>query len=139
VVHGSLSPDSIVVAKDKHLRIRNYQDARFFGKREEHNIIFSAEERTFTDSELNFIAPEILEENLISPAADYWSLGCIIYFMLSGKKPFEEKKREDTAYSILMNNCDIIALPVSIEAKDLLIKLMQLVVEMRLGSGPSGS
>jgi serine/threonine protein kinase len=37
----------------------------------------------------DYIAPEILKEEVSGPAADLWSLGVIIYMMICGKSPFK--------------------------------------------------
>lgn len=37
----------------------------------------------------DYIPPEILEEKVSGPAADLWSLGVIIYMMLTGESPFK--------------------------------------------------
>ena len=37
----------------------------------------------------DYIAPEILKEEQSGPPADLWSLGVIIYMMISGKSPFK--------------------------------------------------
>lgn len=37
----------------------------------------------------DYIAPEILTQDDSGPAADLWSLGVIIFMMISGKSPFK--------------------------------------------------
>lgn len=37
----------------------------------------------------DYIPPEILKEEQSGPSADLWSLGVIIYMMISGKSPFK--------------------------------------------------
>jgi eukaryotic-like serine/threonine-protein kinase len=38
----------------------------------------------------DYIAPEVLNEELSGPASDLWSLGVIIYLMIFGESPFKQ-------------------------------------------------
>lgn len=48
-----------------------------------------------------FMAPEILMSNAYSFSADFWSLGCIFYSCLYGKRPFHGSNPRDLLKSIL--------------------------------------
>jgi serine/threonine protein kinase len=37
----------------------------------------------------DYISPEVLAEEESGPSTDLWSLGVILYLMLSGKSPFK--------------------------------------------------
>ena len=91
-------------------------------------------------SQLNYFAPEFIEFFEESPAMDFWALGCIIYFMLTGKEPFEGRTRQDVVRNILNNELrkfdDDINL--SDEGKDIIDKLLQLNPVLRLGAGKPG-
>jgi len=39
----------------------------------------------------DYISPEVLSEDIVTPAADYWSLGVVIYMLLTAKSPFKGK------------------------------------------------
>lgn len=85
-----------------------------------------------------YLAPEILAKRGHGKAVDWWSLGALIYEMLTGLPPFYTKDREK-----LFNNIQYgdIAYPeyMSPAVKDLLSGLFQKDPEMRLGSDPNGS
>lgn len=38
-----------------------------------------------------YVSPEVLESRAVTPAADLWALGCIIYQMVSGLPPFNDQ------------------------------------------------
>jgi len=42
---------------------------------------------TFVGTAL-YVSPEMLIDNIASPASDLWALGCIIFKMLTGNTPF---------------------------------------------------
>jgi serine/threonine protein kinase len=37
---------------------------------------------------VNYLAPEMIEKNAASMATDIWSLGCIIFKLITGNVPF---------------------------------------------------
>ena len=37
---------------------------------------------------LNYIAPEFIEDGLSLPAMDLYAFGCVIFEMITGRKPF---------------------------------------------------
>ena len=41
----------------------------------------------------DFVAPEIIMDYKITRVADWFSLGGIIFWMMTGKKPFESKEK----------------------------------------------
>jgi serine/threonine protein kinase len=57
------------------------------------------------------LAPEVLKENRYTFAADIWSLGCILYELVTGKVPFSAKSLEKLGQKYL--NLDYKPLPPS--------------------------
>ncbi len=45
---------------------------------------------------LGYVAPEVLKKEPYSFSCDLWSLGCIIYALLSGSLPFDCETQEET-------------------------------------------
>jgi hypothetical protein len=76
----SLSCDSVLLNADRHLCITDYRLARR-----------ASERGRLADKpqSLEFTAPEILD-GTSSPgaAADMWALGCLVYFLFTGRPPF---------------------------------------------------
>ena len=67
----------------------------------------------------DYIAPEILRGEVSGPAADIWSLGVILYMMISGRSPFKGQNQSQTFNNIksgMINFTD----DFSQEAKDLI-------------------
>ena len=85
-----------------------------------------------------YLAPEILAKTGHGKAVDWWSLGALIYEMLTGLPPFYTKDRDR-----LFNNIQYgeISYPeyLSQDVRVLLSGLFQKTPEMRLGSGPNGA
>jgi len=47
------------------------------------------------------MAPEVVNRRGHSSAADWWSLGVLMYEMLTGRLPFQGENRQDTMNQIL--------------------------------------
>ena len=52
---------------------------------------------------LLYLAPEVLSgaDNKSTPALDVWSIGCILYALLTGKQPFQGENQRESAKRIL--------------------------------------
>ena len=84
-----------------------------------------------------YLAPEIVAEgSQHGKAVDWWSLGCIIYEMLTGQPPFQLKDNNRNDLFTKIKNCDI-AMPQNITEPclDLLQKLFVPEPNKRLGGG----
>ena len=45
---------------------------------------------------LGYVAPEVLDKKPYTFSCDVWSLGCIIYALLSGSLPFDHENQKET-------------------------------------------
>jgi calcium-dependent protein kinase len=69
-----------------------------------------------------YIAPSVLQHSY-GPEADMWSLGVVMYILLTGVPPFRGKDKEETFRKILYTEMDMSKKTfnsVSLEAKDLI-------------------
>jgi serine/threonine protein kinase len=53
-----------------------------------------------------YMAPELVEARTYDERVDVWSLGCIVYVLLSGKIPYSGNKIDDIADAILTKEVD---------------------------------
>ncbi|KAH8316903.1 hypothetical protein KR074_000207 [Drosophila pseudoananassae] len=80
-----------------------------------------------------YVSPEVLKNGPITPAADLWALGCIIYQMISGLPPF----RGSNDYIIFKEILDCaVDFPQGFDkdAEDLVRKLLKVDPRDRLGA-----
>jgi len=54
-----------------------------------------------------YLAPEVLRENIIDPKSDIWSLGIIFYEMLFGTLPWSGKTKEELRDNIINKKLDL--------------------------------
>ncbi|CAI2370954.1 unnamed protein product [Moneuplotes crassus] len=87
-----------------------------------------------------YIAPEIIEGRPYDKSADWWSLGVLIYEMLTGKHPFKTKSND--VYSMYKRICEIpvkMRPELSSEAKSLINGLLTIKNFNRLGYSDLGA
>jgi len=84
-----------------------------------------------------YLAPEIIENKGHGKAVDWWSLGAIIYEMLSGLPPFYSKDRDKLFKNIKSGNLKYPSY-LSQNANALLQSLFVIDPDKRLGSGNKG-
>ncbi|KHJ93421.1 protein kinase domain protein [Oesophagostomum dentatum] len=82
-----------------------------------------------------YMAPEILMRCGHGKAVDWWSLGALMFDMLTGGPPFTAENRKKTIDKILKGRLTLPAY-LSVEARDLIKRLLKRHVETRLGAGP---
>uniref|UniRef100_A0A8C1LVX8 non-specific serine/threonine protein kinase n=1 Tax=Cyprinus carpio TaxID=7962 RepID=A0A8C1LVX8_CYPCA len=84
---------------------------------------------------IEYMAPEILMRSGHNRAVDWWSLGALMYDMLTGAPPFTGENRKKTIDKIL--KCKLNLPPyLTQEARDLLKRLLKRNASSRLGAGP---
>ncbi|KAI8887350.1 camp-dependent protein kinase 3 [Backusella circina FSU 941] len=86
----------------------------------------------------DYLAPEIIRSQGYNKAVDWWSLGVLIFEMLTGHPPFVAKNPVDQYQKIL--ECDM-TFPddISPEAKDLMQNLLKTKPSERLGNLKDGA
>jgi serine/threonine protein kinase len=93
--------------------------------------------RTFSGT-TEYLAPEILQHRGHGRAVDWWSLGTLLYEMITGTPPFYSSDKGELFYKILHST---IVFPsfVPLSARNLLEALLTREPSRRLGSGPEDS
>jgi len=121
VVHRDLKPENILFAKSGVLKITDFGLAHYFKLPPERHVM-----RTCCGTP-HYVAPEVLSDNEYGPQVDFWSLGVILYIMLSGYQPFNSNSI-DAMYKMIMNGQYRFPSPhwdsISEEAKDCVRSLM---------------
>jgi len=102
ILHRDLKPENILLASDGHLCLTDFglsKDFRWDDVDEQRE-----DGRTLTIcGTYEYMAPEMLASKGYTKAADWWSLGCIVYEMLAGEAPFQSKKGAKDLIRKIMN------------------------------------
>ncbi|KAI3408979.1 uncharacterized protein J3R85_019928 [Psidium guajava] len=129
IMHRDLKPENILLDAEGHVALTDFGLAKQLEENGRSNSLCGTVE---------YMAPEIVLGKGHDKAADWWSVGVLLFEMLTGKPPFIGGNREKIQQKIVK---DKMKLPnfLSSEAHSLLKGLLQKGPSKRLGSGPNGS
>ncbi len=96
-IHRDLKPDNIMIRPDGRALLLDFGLASRSDGRLGRDAIRDAGLRMGT---LSYIAPEQIEGQLVDARADLYSIGCILYEILTGRPPFEA----DSALALMMKH-----------------------------------
>lgn len=126
IVYRDLKPENCLLNSSGHLVLTDFGLSKTINEDDDetdsrcHSIIGTPE----------YMAPEVLKGDEYDFKVDWWSLGCVIYDMMSGKPPFTGNSHKAIQDKIIKNK---LKLPYyfSMDAKDLLNKLLNKTPEKR--------
>mmetsp|Transcript_13376 Transcript_13376/g.13295 ORF Transcript_13376/g.13295 Transcript_13376/m.13295 type:complete len:164 (+) Transcript_13376:32-523(+) len=125
IVYRDLKPQNIIIGKDGHVKLTDFGLSKDnFSEDQEHTICGT----------IKYIAPEAIAGHPYNHMVDWWSLGIIIYRMLTGKLPYPTTKNHEVKIFIVKCKIKISKRKFSRSAYDLLTKLLVKNPEHRLGA-----
>lgn len=134
ILYRDLKPENILLTADGHLVLTDFGLSKQF-----YDGLSLEEQRadTFCGT-AEYLAPEILNGLPYSYEVDYWSMGTILFEMLTGITPFWAENRDDMYRRI---RSDPLQFPefIDIETADFIARLLKRDPKKRLGSGPEGA
>jgi serine/threonine protein kinase len=90
LIHGMLKPSNLLVGPDQQIRILDFGVGALLAQSEEESLVDTRSTANVLASGLDCVSPEsILDPTQRTPAGDQYSLGCVLYFCLAGRLPFE--------------------------------------------------
>ena len=130
MVYRDLKPENILLDSKGHIKLTDFGLSK---------ILEDGEDKAYTlCGTPQYLAPEVLLRKGYDKAVDWWSLGCIMYEMLTGKLPFPFKRGVKLSIKTYEKKI-IFPNKMTENAKDLIQKLLVVNPNDRLGSGTDGS
>nr|AXO66326.1 40S ribosomal protein S6 kinase [Fraxinus mandshurica] len=129
IMHRDLKPENILLDADGHAILTDFGLAKQLEENARSNSMCGTVE---------YMSPEIILGKGHDKAADWWSVGILLFEMLTGKPPFIGGNRDKIQQKVIKDKIKLPAF-LSSEAHSLLKGLLQKDSSKRLGSGPKGS
>eukprot|EP00756_Hemistasia_phaeocysticola_P001171 Hpha_TRINITY_DN10837_c0_g1::TRINITY_DN10837_c0_g1_i1::g.23481::m.23481/K06276/PDPK1; 3-phosphoinositide dependent protein kinase-1 len=114
VVHRDLKPENVLLNDRNHVKIIDFGTAFMEAaeaEKEKEKQGRLPRGKTFCGS-THYLSPEVCDGETAGPPSDLWALGCILYHMATGRRPFEgsmvevfEKLRSPEQYLTFPADC----------------------------------
>jgi serum/glucocorticoid-regulated kinase 2 len=129
-IYRDLKPENVLLDRQGYIRITDFGLSKG-------NIKTGKDARSVCGTP-EYLAPEVILRQGHGKAVDWWTVGCIIYELLTGLPPYYTSDREELFDRIKLSSVKYPS-NFSTSVKDLLTGLFQKDPEKRLGSGPDGA
>lgn len=127
IIYRDLKLENLLLGRDGHIKIADFGLCK-------DNIRFTDTTRTFCGTP-EYLSPEVIEDNQYGRAVDWWSLGVLLYEMMCGSLPFNNRTTDMLFREILLKPVSFPA-TLSEPAKHFLNGLLIKDPSKRLGGGP---
>jgi serine/threonine-protein kinase len=91
LIHGLIKPSNLMVGADRQMRILDYGIGCLLAETEGESLVDTMSTANSVASGLDCASPEsIMDPTNLTAAGDQYSLGCVLYFCLTGRYPFPD-------------------------------------------------
>ncbi|XP_038665664.1 ribosomal protein S6 kinase alpha-5-like isoform X1 [Scyliorhinus canicula] len=137
IIYRDIKLENILLDGDGHVVLTDFGLSKEF-------VTFENERTYSFCGTIEYMAPEIIQGGSSGhdKAVDWWSLGVLVYELLTGASPFTVDGAKNSQSEIsrrILKNDPPFSVEIQPTAKNLIQKLLKKNPKQRLGSGPTGA
>lgn len=129
-VHRDLKPENVLLDSEGHIKVTDFGLAKG-------NMSNGERTNSFIGT-MEYMAPEVIQGRGHGKDVDWWSVGILLFEMMTGMPPFNAKSRTQLQKQITVGKLKYPSF-LSRHAQNFLKGVLTRDVDKRLGSGPDGS
>jgi WD40 repeat protein len=116
IIHRDLKPENIMLTRDGRVKVLDFGLAKqnLAGGEEAATVLLSQPGMVF--GTVGYMSPEQVRGEPVDARSDLFSLGCVIYELAAGRRPFEGKSVADTMSAILTQDAEPLPGPPALDA-----------------------
>src|SRR2546425_2827757 len=134
IVHRDVKPQNVLVGRDGSIKLTDFGIASVYKDINDERLTTTG----MTLGTVQYYPPEQAQGDIVNPAADVYSLGIVMYEMLTGRPPFDG----DTPVTVAMQHIQDTPTPPSqlnpnipLALEDIILRCLEKVPEMRFRDG----
>ena len=120
IVHRDVKPANIMLTVDDQVKVVDFGLATALDTDDSSKtansptLTFEATQEGVIQGTAAYMSPEQTKGRVADKRSDVWAFGCVLFEMLTGRRPFEKQSVSDTLAAVLRDDPDWSALPATV-------------------------